>query len=116
MAGLLFPKPRPAKLERTDKRRQRQTADERENTKVRARSGGRCEVAVHYVVRGKWIGGKRCERRAVHIHHRLGGWGRRARGPSILAENKFHVCPPCHTDIHARVLVPRADGTFERRS
>ena len=105
------PKPRPAKLERHDQRVKRQGQDEAENKKVKARSGGRCEVT--------WFGSLsgriqyRCTRRALHIHHKIGGWGKRARGVSMLASNKLHLCAECHSDIHAHVLVP--DGQFFRR-
>lgn len=100
-----FPKPRPAKLERQDRRRARQSADEAENVKVRARSRGYCEL----MTSAKW----RCNRPARHIHHKIGGWGKRARGVSILAVNKLHLCPGCHADVHAHVLVP--DGAYFRR-
>lgn len=101
---LAHPKPRPAALERKDRRASRNAEDVAENREVKARSGGQCEMN---------DGRGRCRRRAVHIHHRIGGWGKRARGNSILAENKLHLCEQCHSEIHAHVLVP--DGTFFRR-
>lgn len=115
-----FPKPRPAALERKDRKSARDKADRDENQKVRGRSGGLCEaVVVPTPERGSlhiYIGGVqkfRCTRRAVHIHHRLSGIGVRARGASALAANKFHLCDKCHRDIHAHILVP--DGDYYRR-
>ena len=99
-----FPKPRPAALERDDRRKARAVRDEAENKKVRARSAGRCEMN---------DGWGRCRRRAIHVHHKLGGFGVRGRGASALASNKLNLCPACHSDIHNHVLVP--DGnTFTR--
>ena len=112
MAGLRFPKPRPAALERQDRRKALKAADEAENKKVRARSGGRCEV-MEEVRAGASYGRFRCERRAAHIHHRLSGIGVRGRGASALAANKLHLCQRCHSDIHAHILVP--DGEYFRR-
>lgn len=106
------PKPRPAALERQDRRVQRKRIDRAENDRVKARSGGRCEV-YEAVRAGLSYGRHRCERRAVHVHHRLGGIGVRGHGQSALAQNKLHVCVRCHQDIHAHVLVP--DGEWFRR-
>jgi len=102
MPGLRFPKPRPAALERQDRRRERTTRDEAENMSVRARSGGRCEVTEDLL--SSDLPPRRCRRRAWHIHHMIGGWGRRARGPSILAEHKQHVCAECHEAITRHIL------------
>ena len=99
------PKPRPAKLERQDKRTARKSLDESENRKVKARSGGRCEARI-LASATLWL---RCQKPARHVHHRIGGWGKRARGTSALAANKLHVCELCHSDIHAHVLVPEGD-------
>lgn len=107
-----FPKPRPAKLAKLDRLKIRETLDRAENVKVKARSGGQCELRERY---RDSIVPYRCTRRAVHIHHRLGGIGVRGRGPSALADNKFHVCARCHSDIHAHVLVPDGD-VFKRWS
>jgi hypothetical protein len=79
-----FPKPRPARLEREDRKKTRVTADETESKKVKLRSGGRCEVVVQ--------GEGRCRRRAHSVHHMIGGIGVRGRGVSALAERKQHVC------------------------
>ena len=103
-----FAKPRPAKLERADRKTAREKADKAESDKVKARSGGRCEMRVD-----RAVANLRCQRRAVHIHHMIGGWGKRARGISTLAANKLHLCNRCHSDIHAHVLVP--DGDHFRR-
>ena len=34
----------------------------------------------------------------------IGGWGKRARGNSVLAGHKQHVCARCHQDITGHVL------------
>ena len=109
----MFPKHRPAALERKDRRNARKGQDLSENDKVRLRSGGRCELESYDGPSDTWRRIQRCERRAVHIHHKIGGWGKRARGSSILAENKLHLCVQCHADVHAHVLVP--DGDYYRR-
>lgn len=95
-SGLPFAKPRPGALEREDRRQKRAARDEAENTKIRARSHRQCEAVV--------IGEGRCVRRACHPHHMIGGWGKRARGISVLAEHKQHLCPQCHEDIGAHIL------------
>jgi len=60
--------------------------DRKESEKVKQRSNGVCE---------------RCDRqRAVHVHHMVGGRGRRGRGVSALAQNKVHLCAGCHEAIH----------------
>ena len=110
MSGIAFPKPRPAALQRQDRRKALKKADEAENDKVRARSGGRCEMVEKYIT--SW-GLARCSRRAIHIHHRLSGIGVRGRGKSALAQWKYHLCQKCHQDIHAHILVP--DGDYFRR-
>ena len=101
-----------------------QAKDRAESAFVMARSGGRCEVlfadgntAVEQVLffanTGEHPRG-RCIRRAVHVHHKLSGRGVRGIGASALAENKLHVCPQCHDDIHAKRLIPVGDK-FKRR-
>jgi hypothetical protein len=101
-----LPKGRPAKLQKADRVKARQSYDETESAKVKARSGGQCEVvtAPH---------GVRCKRRGLHVHHLLGGFGVRGRGASAKVENKLHVCVRCHADIHAHVLV--RDGAWWRQ-
>lgn len=71
-------------------RKARRSKDERESDKVRARSGGRCEISV--------IGERACPRKAVHVHHMIGG-RMRARGASALADHKQHCCENHHRDI-----------------
>lgn len=93
---LAFPKGRPAALLRADVKKRRLSVDERESEKVKARSGGRCEVV-------EW-GRERCKRRAFHVHHMLGGNGLRGRGESAKAIRKQHVCANHHRDIGAHVL------------
>ena len=101
-----FPKPRPAALERKDRKAKIVATDEAESRKVRKRSAGRCEA--------RWLGATgrveyRCTRRARHIHHMLGGIGVRGRGESAKAIRKQHVCSDCHSDIGNHVLVRQGD-------
>lgn len=116
---LAHPKPRPAKLEKQARKVIRESLDKAENQKVKARSGGRCEVIETSMIRVPGFGSGlhramlACLRRAVHIHHKLGGHGVRGRGASALAENKLHLCADCHSEIHAHVLIP--DGDYFRR-
>lgn len=100
-----FGKGTPAAVQRAERRKARESVDELESRKVKARSGGACEIVV--------IGEPRCRRRAIHVHHLLSGIGVRGRGMSALAKNKVHVCGACHRAIHAHVLVP--DGNRFRR-
>lgn len=100
MAGLMYPKPRPAKLERADRKTARARLDKAESAKVKARSGGRCEVVeISRTHHGYATYFDPCQRRAVHVHHMMGGIGTRGRGKSALATHKQHVCEPCHRDI-----------------
>ena len=107
---LAFPKPRPVALERQDRRAQRLKLDRAENEKVRSRSMGQCEVMVHQLTfaatksQPAYIVLSRCQRRGHQTHHMIGGWGKRARGISILAEHKQYVCQRCHDDIGGHVL------------
>ena len=113
-SDLPFAKGRPASLLREDRRKARVSKDEQESATVRERSKGQCEVWVSRPGRsfaGAFV--SRCLRRAVHVHHLMGGNGVRGRGKSALAKNKLHLCAKCHADIHAHVLVP--DGTTWRR-
>jgi len=102
---LALPKGRPAKLAKADRLKARNVDERDENAKVRERSGGRCEIVVSPL--------GRCKRRALHIHHKLSGFGVRGHGDSVKAENKLHVCAQDHSDIHARVLI--ADGARWKR-
>ena len=56
----------------------------------------------------------RCARRAVHVHHLMGGIGVRGIGDSALAVNKVHACASCHKAIHAHVLLPLGGVRFQR--
>ena len=83
-------------------------ADRAGSTAVRARSGGRCEVVtvgsdwraqvIASLETGRHPDGW-CIRRAVHVHHMIGGRWKRGIGISALAEHKQHVCDSCHRDI-----------------
>ena len=115
MTGLKFPKPRPAILERHEKRTAIKRLDDQENKKVRRRSGGRCEVIL--------MSEGQCLRWAYEIHHLCGGWRRRGRKESALALHKQHVCGVCHKLITGHVLkiitmgiVPQWDDWYERES
>ena len=99
------PKPRPAALERKDRRRKLKAFDESESRKVRIRSTGRCEAVV--------IGEGRCPRHACHVHHMMGGNGVRGRGESAKMERKQHLCGGCHQDIGAHIL-KRTSGLMPR--
>ena len=102
---LALPKGRPVSVLKDERTRRRQSIDERENEKVKARSKGQCEIV--------FADKQRCRRRALHVHHLLSGIGVRGRGPSALAENKLHVCETDHRHIHGRVLVQH--GTTWKR-
>ena len=110
-----FPKPRPAALERKDRKAALAAIDHSESQKARKRSGGRCELIEAHpnAWSSRSFSLKRCNRRAVHVHHLLAGIGVRGRGASAKAENKLHLCQHCHADMHAHVLVP--DGQQFRR-
>ena len=114
----VFPKPKETKRIRTMKDEDK-TIDRRESAKVRVRSGGQCEVWEHA---GQV--GARCQRRAVHVMHLIGGRGKRGRGISALAEHKLHGCATCHRaidgDIGGKTLkriggvIPRWTDTYRR--
>lgn len=99
------PKPRPAKLEKADRLKKRVSVDDKESAKVKARSGGRCEVVVDSGAIRDVLVGSRCKRRAVHVHHLMGGFGVRGRGESAKAIRKLHICDACHSGIHGHVLI-----------
>lgn len=102
---LPYAKGRPRKLEKADRLKARVSIDDRESAKVKARSGGRCEIWTEVNRKVEW----RCKRRAIHVHHMLGGSGVRGRGESARAERKQHVCTDCHSDIGNHVLVRQGD-------
>lgn len=99
--ALGIPKPRPAKLDRADRRASLKVRDEQESAKARTRANGRCEIDV--------IGEGRCARRDLHTHHMLGGWGRRLSPEGVKAIRKQRTCHQCHSDIGAHVLVREGD-------
>ena len=84
---LAFPKPVPQFVERQQRRACQQARERLANAKVRARSGGRCEVV---------LDGRRCRKAGREVHHLLGGHGRRGRGDSALATHKVHTCVEHH--------------------
>ena len=96
---LVFPKPKPALLNARARKKTVVDLDRLENEKVKQRSSGQCEI--HELHQGVAV---RCKRRAYEIHHLLGGWRRRSRGASALAEHKQHVCRTCHREITGHVL------------
>ena len=106
--GLAHPKPRPGALDRTARRAASEKADRAENDKVKTRSEGRCEVVEEVQRFGRVWGDRHCSHRGVHVHHMIGGRGKRAIGLSLLAQHKQHVCLQCHQDITERRLVRTA--------
>lgn len=103
-------KPRPKLLDKRQVKAEIAAADRAENARVKARSGGQCEVRVSRILFDGHPAAIRCPRRASHVHHLISGIGRRNRGPSIETAHKLHVCEACHEEIHGHVLVP-VDGT-----
>lgn len=93
--------------------------DKAESKLVRERSGGRCEVW-EFTCRMLL----QCRRRAVHVHHMIGGRGKRGIGLSALKEHKQDVCEQCHLDITGDVggkrlkrvgdVLPRWTDYYER--
>lgn len=107
------PKPRPRLLDKRQKQDAIDKVDTAERAKVRARSGGQCEVKVDVLATEGVcvIYYRRCPRRcAPGNHHLIGGSGRRNKGRSILAAHRLDVCEKCHYEITNKVLVP-TDGT-----
>lgn len=100
-------KGRPLKTLRAEAKEEWQSIDDRESRKVRKRSGGQCEV--------RRVGFGRCQRRAFHVHHHMGGFGVRGRGDSALAKNKSHVCAQCHEDIGGKILRHDAGQRYRER-
>jgi hypothetical protein len=112
---LKFAKTRPRALDKQARDAKVVTTDKAEDQLVRARAGGQCEVFV--------VGEGRCGRKAEgQPHHMLGGWGRRARGRSALAEHKQHCCRKHHEQITKHILrlmvvageLPRYTDVYER--
>jgi hypothetical protein len=95
--GKPIEKSRPRALDKKERDNRIVTTDRNEDKKVKQRSGGRCEVVV--------VNEGRCHRNGEgQPHHMLGGWGRRARGRSALAEHKQHCCGQCHRAITNHTL------------
>lgn len=85
--GLRHPKGESAQSARDRRRLAREALDRQSSDHVRSRSHGRCELPG-------------CRQTAAHVHHLLGGHGRRAHGESVLAKNKVHLCVDHHRAIH----------------
>lgn len=112
--GLAFAKPAPRAVVRHQRKAAHEAETRRQDAIVKKRSGGRCEVSVG----SRALAGPRCTGRAVHIHHILGGNGRRDRGLSQQNQWKLHLCTRCHTAIHdGRLVVTGSAGAwrFEER-
>ena len=114
-----IPKPRPRALDKQDRAKAKQSVEERENKKVKARSRGQCEVKEleHHRIPGvaQALGlNRRCVRRASETHHFLGGMGRRGVKESALARNKLHVCGICHDLITRHILQPHWTDVQDR--
>ena len=77
---------------------QQKAKDRAESAQVRQRSGGRCEVR-ELVRAGLSTGIFPCIHTAVHVHHMIGGRGKRGIDISALAIHKQHVCTDCHRSI-----------------
>jgi hypothetical protein len=90
------PKPKPKLLEKRASDAAWQARDKAESQKVKQRSRGQCEVT--------GLLGGRCPKRASEVHHHIGGWKRRGRGASALAEHKTHCCADHHRMITGHVL------------
>lgn len=120
--------PKPLKGAAAAERQKRSLArarlDRAENAKVKARSGGSCEVRWRYAGQPNTIIPYRCSDRAVHVHHMIGGRGTRGVGLSRLADHKQHVCSMCHREIGGGVggrrlrriggAVPQWDDVYAR--
>jgi len=108
---LAFPKGRPRALDKAVRRKALEAFDTRESAKVKVRSGGRCEV-FELPPTGSVVA--RCPHRATEVHHMIGGWGKRARGMSVEADCKQHVCHKHHTEITGHVLTLRSASVHPR--
>lgn len=120
--SLGIPKPRPKLLDKRQAKADVDRIDRQERVRVRARSGGRCEVRCYDWGAQQFLP---CSRRAAENHHLISGIGRRNRGRSILAAHRLDVCKQCHEEITGKVLVPcveqakaecAATVRYERRS
>lgn len=104
-------KPRPRALLKQDRVKAKQSIEVRENAIVKKRSKGQCEVRERYA---DSIVPYRCMRQARHVHHLLGGSGKRGIGDSALAHNKLHVCEADHDLIHQHILQPHWTDVNDR--
>ncbi len=86
-SGLEFAKPEPRPVAKSKRQAIQRLIDERESALVRRRSRGVCELPG-------------CREKAEHVHHLLGGNGRRGRGESAQASHKVHICSEDHRQIH----------------
>lgn len=109
-----IPKPRPRALDKQDRVKAKQSVDEKESAKARARSGGRCEVRVDSRAILDVPVLTRCSRRASETHHLISGSGRRGIGESALAKNKLRVCGICHDLITRHILQPHWTDVQDR--
>ena len=100
--GLQFPKGTTAKPDRETRRRAFVARDRKGSRQARARAGGRCEAIVS---------GQRCPWQGRHVHHMIGGIGKRGLEISALAERKQLVCLAHHRLIHQNKL-ERLGGTI----
>ena len=100
--GLQFPKGTPSKVDRETRRRAAVARDRKGSRQVRTRAAGQCEAVVN---------GQRCPWVGRHVHHMIGGIGKRGHGISALAERKQLVCFGHHTLIHQN-NVERIGGTI----
>ena len=110
--GLQFPKGTSPKVERETRRRAVVARDRKGSRQARARAEGRCEAVVN---------GQRCPLEGRHVHHMIGGIGKRGRGISALAERKQLVCFEHHGLIHQNKIeriggdVPHYTDTYQTR-
>jgi len=103
------PKPRPRALDKADRRKALVARDTAGSEAARVRSGGQCEMRL--------VGEDQCRRRAVHVHHLIGGIGvRGVSAESASAKAKLHLCLVCHQAVHAHILVRVGRSRFQRVS
>lgn len=110
---LKFAKPRPRALMKLDRVKAKQSVEDQENAIVKARSKGQCEVIEVFETKA-YPYRHRCLKTARHIHHFLGGIGRRGVKESALAINKLHVCAGDHDLITRHVLQPHWTDVNDR--
>lgn len=111
--SLLFPKSRPALLDKRDRAASKASVDRAEREKCRKRSKGQCEMVELFYSKAIT---RRCTRRASENHHLIGGIGRKNVGPSILAEHRIETCSICHSEITGHVLQPSGCGREDAKT